>query len=184
MEIKRESGRRIYIFRAKLVLPGVLASLPLEEVSALRGVKIIGRRGMFLHWNEKSWGEKKEAIVQVSDSLPCCWRETSLFSDLEPEERPAPQQHLIFTALLLCRASLPDPAWPGRDRAQLSHKMLPNLCRCVCILGVGSGKGCDTSRWQIQHSPRERFQLCECILLYPGINFVCRWGTVSEVCSC
>lgn len=54
MEIKRESGRRIYIFRAKLVLPGVLASLPLEEVSALRGVKTIGRRGMFLHWNEKS----------------------------------------------------------------------------------------------------------------------------------
>lgn len=87
-----------------LVLPGVLASLPLEEVIALQGVKIIGRRGKLLHWNEKSWG-KKEAIVQVSDSLPCCWRETSLFSDLEPEERPAPQQHLIFnsSAPLLAR---------------------------------------------------------------------------------
>jgi len=50
---------------------------------------------MLLHWSEKVL-RKKEAIVQVSDSLPYCWRETSLFSDLDPEQRPVHRQHLIL----------------------------------------------------------------------------------------
>lgn len=79
-----------------LVLPGVLASLPLEEVIALRGVKRIAERHALTLSGKVL--QRKEAIVQVSDSLPCCWREASLFSDLDSEKRLVHRQHLIFNS--------------------------------------------------------------------------------------
>lgn len=106
----------------------------------------------------KSPEEKKEAIVQVSDSLPCCWRETSLFSDLEPEERPAPQQHLIFnsSAPLLGRErgsaeihslGVIQPGQTVTEHSCVIYCYQITAVMCAAPRGEpGSGKGSSTSR--------------------------------------
>lgn len=70
-------GEGFIFFRAMLVLPGLLAPLPLEEVIALRGVRIIGRRGKLLHWNEKSRGKKRSNCS--SFRLPALLLEGNIF---------------------------------------------------------------------------------------------------------
>lgn len=111
--------------------------------------------------NEKSWG-KKEAITQVPHSLPCCWRETSLFSELE--ERPAPQQQFIFNSSAPLQRFTPSgaPAWPDSGRAQFYNLMLSNLSSYVCS---SSGRGWNTSRWWIQHSPSQCIEFYRYLLV-------------------
>lgn len=99
MQIKRQSGRRIYILLAHTCAPMSFGITSIRRGDcSLRSYKELESRITLLHWSEKVLRKKKAATVQVSDSLPCCWRETSLFSDLDPEQRPVHPQHLIFNS--------------------------------------------------------------------------------------
>lgn len=100
----------------------------------------------------KSPEEKKKQLLRFHTPCPAAGGKHLCSQTWRKGQHPSSSQFL--TVLLLCRDSLPRgaPAWPDSGRAQFYNLMLSNLSSYVCS---SLGRGWNTSRWWIQHSPSQ-----------------------------
>lgn len=154
-----------------LVLPGVWPSLPLEEVIAFLGVKKNWKTRYALTIERKHFVEK-EAIAWVSDSLPCLWRDTFLFSALNFGKSLARQQHAACasTAGVEVGSAELHSLWIVQaGQTVTEYNSIIQYYRIAKIIytaprgasGYSKEKGWDTLWPYIQHSPSEWIRIYE-----------------------